>query len=197
MSMKGIKIHKTLADGIRMLGLSAQETADAMQISVYQAKRVLAGETIILTQDQVDIIKSVLKNQLSYALSARIERLLNSDKTRQPFVAWVHSAAQMLDVYETLQTYQNQCNFINCMDPFLTGLYTVDVGMRETRNLLIQIHKKCPQFDQLFFYGTRFLETLQGIPSDVPRCRVPTSIDVFALSPEDAKIREKLVKETT
>ena len=167
MKAKIHRLHRNLAASIRLLGLSCREVSEAFQISMAQAKKILDGRPVYLEQSQLDIVTSVLRNQLPYALPARIGRLLNNPKTRQSFVSWVHSMAMMLDVYETLQNTQDQCDFINPMDPFLSGLYTVDVGMRETRQLLVQIHEKCPQFDQLFFYGTRFLERFQGIQKDI------------------------------
>ena len=154
--MKSYRLHKELAAGIRLLGLNNREISEAFQISLSQAKKIMEGRPVFLTDDQQDIVKSVLRNQLPYALPARVNRLLNSEKTRIPFIAWVHSVALMLDVYADLQPYKDQCDFINYMDPFLSGLYTVDNGMREVRQLLIQIHEKCPQFDELFFHGTRF-----------------------------------------
>jgi hypothetical protein len=189
------RLHRNLAASIRLLGLNAQEIAEGFQISREQAKKILIGRPVWLEQSQLDIVTSVLRNQLPYALPARIGRLLNNDKTRQSFVTWVHSAALMMDVYDSMQDIQDQCDFINPMDPFLAGLYTVDAGMRETRQLLIQIHQKCPQFDSLFFYGTRFLERIKGIEKDAPDTRVPSSVDVLLLSPEDSKIRETLLKE--
>ena len=100
----------------------------------------------------------------------------------------------MIDVYDSMQSAADQCNFLNPMDPFLSGLYTMAAGIRETRELLIQIHQKCPQYDALFFSGTRLLETLKGMPVDGSNVRVPESIDVFALSPEDAKAKENLIR---
>lgn len=178
-----------------MLGLSQREISEAFQVSMAHAKKILEGRPVFLEQQQLDIISSVLKNHLQYALPARVERLLNNDKTRHSFIAWVHSAALMMDIYDSMQTHVDQCDFLNPNDPFLTGLYTVDAGMRETRELLLQIHQKCPQYDALFFHGTRLLETFQGVDIGTSRDRVPTSIDIFALSPEDAKARETLVKE--
>ena len=188
------RLHRNMAASIRLLGLNSQEIAEAFQISRTQAKKICDGRPVYLEQSQLDIVTSVLRNQLPYALPARIGRLLNNEKTRQPFVAWVHSAAMMMDVYDCLQPHADQCDFINPMDPFLAGMYTVDAGMRETRELLVQIHQKCPQFDELFFHGTRFLETLQDMPTEAPATRVPSSVDIFALSPEDAKLRENLVR---
>ena len=192
--MERHRLHRNLVQGILLLGLSPKEISDAFQISTVQANKILNGRPVFLEQQQLDIISSVLKNQLQYALSARVERLMNNEKTRKSFVAWVHSAALMMDIYDGMQPYADQCNFLNPMDPFLTGLYTVDAGMRETRELLRQIHQKCPQFDELFFHGTRLLETFQGVDSENSRDRVPASIDIFALSPEDAKRRETLVR---
>ena len=175
-----------------MLGLSPKEISEAFQLSITHAKKIIEGRPVFLEQQQLDIITSVLKNQLQYALPARIERLLNNDKTRQSFITWVHSAAMMMDVYDSMQTHVDQCDFLNPSDPFLSGLYTVDAGMRETRELLLQIHQKCPQYDALFFHGTRLLESLKDVPKERPEGRVPMSIDVLALSPEDAKAREIL-----
>ena len=190
--MERHRLHRNLTNGILLLGLSAKEIAEAFSLSMSHAKKIMEGRPVFLEQGQIDIIQSVLKNQLQYALSARVERLMNNEKTRKSFVAWVHSAALMMDIYDGMQPYANQCNFLNPMDPFLTGLYTVDAGMRETRELLRQIHQKCPQYDALFFHGTRLLETFQGVNSEKSRDRVPASIDIFALSPEDAKAREIL-----
>ena len=193
--MKVYRLHRNLAAGIRFLGFNAREISETFQISLAQAKKVLEGKQILLEPQQIDIVQSVLRNQISYALSARIERLLNNPKTRKSFVLWVHSAACMLDIYEAMQVSEDQCDFINPMDPILAGLYTIDIGMKETRHLLTQIHQKCPQFDELFFHGTRLLETFRSIPHDVVQSRVPTSLDVLTLSPEDVKIRENLLKE--
>ena len=179
------------------MGLGTKEIAEAFSISIVQARKILDGRPVFLEQNQIDIIQSVLKNQLQYALSARVERLLNNEKTRKSFVVWVHSAALMIDIYDSMQSAADQCNFINPMDPFLSGLYTMDAGIRETRELLSQIHQKCPQYDALFFHGTRLLEAFKGMSTDSQNARVPASIDVFALSPEDAKAKEKLIKEIT
>ena len=188
------KLHRNLANSMRFLCDSVQDMAAVFSISPAQAKKILEGRPVFMPQDSIDIIKSVLRNQLQYALPARINRLLDNQKTRLPFIAWVHSMACMMDIYDTLQPYQDQCDFLNCADPFLIGLYTVDAGMREVRQLLVQIHQKCPQYDALFFHGTRLLEGLKGIKTDAPELRVPSSVDVLSLSPEDERIKEKLLR---
>ena len=144
--MERHRLHRNLTTGILLLGLSAKEIAEAFSLSITHAKKILEGHPVFLEQRQIDIIQSVLKNQLQYALSARVERLLNNEKTRKSFVAWVHSAALMVDVYDSMQSAADQCNFLNPMDPFLSGLYTMAAGIRETRELLVQIHQKCPQY---------------------------------------------------
>ena len=193
--MKAYRLHRNFAAGIRFLGFNAGEIAATFQISVAQAKKILDGRPVFLKPQQIDIIQSVLRNQMSYAIPARVDRLLNNQKTRKSFVVWVHSVARMLDVYEELQILEDQENFLNPMDPMLTSFYTINNGMREARQLLIQIHQKCPQFDELFFHGTRLLETFHSIPQDAFQNRVPASVDVLTLSPEDARIRENLLKE--
>ena len=193
--MKAYRLHRNFAAGIRFLGFNAGEIAATFQISVAQAKKILDGRPVFLKPQQISIIQSVLRNQMSYAIPARVDRLLNNPKTRKSFVVWVHSVARMLDVYEELQILEDQENFLNPMDPMLTSFYTINNGMREARQLLIQIHQKCPQFDELFFHGTRLLETFHSIPQDAFQNRVPASVDVLTLSPEDARIRENLLKE--
>ena len=193
--MKAYRLHRNFAAGIRFLGFNAGEIAATFQISVAQAKKILDGRPVFLKPQQIDIVQSVLRNQMSYAIPARVDRLLNNPKTRKSFVVWVHSVARMLDIYEELQILEDQENFLNPMDPMLTSFYTINNGMREARQLLIQIHQKCPQFDELFFHGTRLLETFHSIPQDALQNRVPASVDILTLSPEDARIRENLLKE--
>lgn len=121
--------------------------------------------------------------------------LLRDSRTRDSFVVWVNTAAAMLDMFRSMKALVGQCSFINEMDPFLAGMSHMADSMDEVAGFLERLHQKFPQFDGLFFRGTRFLEE-QREDSPPPVIRVPSSVDVLSLSPEDEGIYKQFKEQS-
>ena len=176
---------------IRYTTTSQRAAVKAFGLSQRQAAEVFSDKPVMVTAEQLDLIQSVCANEIKYALPTRIESLIRTPQYSRNFVLWVNSAAAMLDMFRSIKAIQDQSPFINGTDPFLISLYHMAASMDEVEDFLMQLHQKCPQFDELFFRGTRFLET-QPAAAQPPVSRVPSSVDVLSLSPEDERIYEQL-----
>ena len=190
MSAKKIDLPEQLGTLIRYLCTTCAEIRNTFQLPAQVAEAVRRGDPVKVTAKQLDIIQSVCSNELNYAFSTRIQSLLQNEKTAAAFVAWVNTAAAMLDSFRTMQMLVGTAAFINKEDPFLSPLYHTAMSMNEVAGFLQQLHQKCPQFDGLFFRGTRFLddEKVAQMPS---MSRVPSSVDVLSLSPEDERMYQQ------
>ena len=164
-------------------------------LSNRQVKPVWDGLPIKLPLEKIDLIRSVCFNQLRYALPTRISGIMGNDITRPVFILWVNTAAHMLDSFRSIKNAGYQNIVVNGMDPFLASLYHMAASMDEVAEFLEQLHQYCPQFDGLFFRGTRFLEN-SNADAEIPDYRVPSSVDVLSLSPEDERIYSQLSKES-
>ena len=187
---KKIALPEQLAVLMRYLCGTGSVIKRTFQLSRKNAEDVAAGRPIKVSAKQLDIIQSVCSNELNYAFATRIQLLMQNEKTAAAFVAWVNTAAAMLDSFRTTQMLVGLASFINKEDPFLCSLYHTAMSMDEVADFLQQLHQKCPQFDGLFFRGTRFLEDEQTSPVS-PVNRVPSSVDILSLSPEDERIYQQ------
>jgi hypothetical protein len=156
----------------------------AYSLSAKDARDILEHRPCFLTSDQVDLVQSICANELKYAIPTRVGRLMSHPVKGPAFAAWVNSAARMLDNLRSAQQVMAQGSFLNVLDPLLSSLANMAACMDEVAVLLEQLHRYCPQFDQLFFHGTRFLEG-QSDNEQLPTDRVLSSVDVLSLSPED------------
>lgn len=172
---------------IRDLCATPEEVKAVFQLSLKDARDILDCYPVMLTQRQLDVVQSICTNEMSYAFQRRIVTLLRNSKTRDYFVVWVNTAAAMLDMFKSMKGLVGQCSFVNDLDPFLAGLSHMADSMDEVTGFLEQLHQKFPQFDGLFFRGTRFLEE-KPVIEQPPVSRVPSSVDVLSLSPEDVRI---------
>lgn len=173
----------------------AEEVKAAFQLTLKQAQDILACRPVLVTKQQLDVVQSICTNELSYAFQRRIMTLLRDSRTRDSFVVWVNTAAAMLDMFKSMKALVGQCSFINEMDPFLAGMSHMTDSMDEVAGFLERLHQKFPQFDGLFFRGTRFLEE-QTEDSPPPVIRVPSSVDVLSLSPEDEGIYKQFKEQS-
>lgn len=186
-----IPLPESCRNMIQFVCSCIKEAVASFGLSRRQAQAVLSNKPTKVTPEQLDLIQSVCANEIKYALPTRIESLIRTPQYSRNFVLWVNSAAAMLDMFRSIKAIQDQCHFINATDPFLVSLYHMAASMDEVEDFLVQLHRKCPQFDELFFRGTRFLET-QPVAAQPPVSRVPSSVDVLSLSPEDERIYEQL-----
>lgn len=187
---KRIPLPDTCRELIRYLAKSRQQAARAFCLTYDQACALFAEQPVMVSTEQLDLIQSVCANELNYALPARVTALMGNPYQAGNFVLWVNSAAAMLDMFRSIQAIQSQCSFVNPADPFLASLYHMAASMDEVEDFLEQLHRKCPQFDELFFRGTRFLDD-SSQAAQPPVSRVPSSVDVLSLSPDDERIYEQ------
>jgi hypothetical protein len=180
---------------IRFLCDTPKQAKFMLQLKPSQFRDIMDGKKVMVTQEQFSIIESVCKNQLKYALPIRILHILQDDKLRQLFVSWVNTAAHMLDSFMSIKDTQDQCVFINQFDPWLSGLYDMAESMSWVESLLLHIHQTMPEFDELFFHGTRFYDSLKGIKVEAEKGPVISSYDVASLSPVDEATFNKLKQE--
>ena len=157
------------------------------QLSMKQGRELIEGRPTMVTQQQLEVVQSICANELSYAFQRRIATLLRDPKTRDSFVVWVNTSAAMLDMFRSMKAIVGQCAFVNDLDPFLAGMSHMAFSMGEVDGFLQRLHQKFPQFDGLFVRGTRFLGERQD-KVQPPVSRVPSSVDVLSLSPEDERI---------
>ena len=172
---------------IRDLCATPQEVKAVFQLPLTQGQDILDGNDVLVTQKQLDVVQSICANELSYAFQRRVAALLHDPRTRDSFVVWVNTSAAMLDMFRSMKAIVGQCAFVNPLDPFLSGMFHMAASMDEVAGFLERLHQKFPQFDGLFFRGTRFLGEQQDV-TPPPVSRVPSSVDVLSLSPEDERI---------
>lgn len=175
---------------MRYLCKNYREIQRVFQISQPEAMNISTGRPAMVTAQQLDIIRSVCSNELTYAFVTRVAALMQNDRYRAAFVAWVNTAAALLDSFRSMQTLAGSSPFVAQEDPFLSPLYHLSSSMDEVAALLQQLHQKCPQFDGLFFRGTRFLDGDQTTPMPSVN-RVPSSVEVVSLSPEDERLYQQ------
>ena len=190
MSNKKIALPESIAVLMRYLCPTARELQRTFQISLNLAVNINRKRPVKVSAKQLDIIQSVCSNEINYAFSTRISTIMQSETSAPVFVAWVNTAAAMLDRFKSLQAFADASTFIAREDPFLAPLYHLSTSMDEVTAFLQQLHQKCPQFDGLFFRGTRFLDGEKASPTP-PASRVPSSVDILSLSPEDERMYQQ------
>ena len=187
---KRIPIPDSCKELILFLARTRQEAMRVFGLTQVQASALFSDQPVMVSSEQLDLVQSVCANELNYALPTRITALMRSPYQAQNFVLWVNCAATMLGMFKSIKAIQDQCSFVNPSDPFLASLYHMAASMDEVENFLEQLHQKCPQFDELFFRGTRFLDDSPKA-AQPPVSRVPSSVDVLSLSPEDERVYEQ------
>ena len=180
------KLPEALLNALRAFCSSYKEAEAVFTLSRKQSKDLMAGKPIKVTDQQKDLIVSVLSNHLRYALASRIQALLEDPKACQAFLLWVHTAADMVDMFRRLKAIRDQCKFINGFDPFLASMNSLALAMAEVEKFLNQLHENLPWFDEHFFGGTSFLAQQETVIPIIAK-RVPTSVDILSLSPNDRK----------
>lgn len=180
---------------IRYLCKNYREIQRVFQLPQVEAMNISVGRPASVTAQQLDIIRSICSNELNYAFATRIATWMQNDRYRPAFVAWVNTAAAMLDKFRSMQMLAGSSPFVAPEDPFLSPLYHLSSSMAEVAALLQQLHQKCPQFDGLFFRGTRFLDGDQTPPTP-PVDRVPSSVEVLSLSPEDERMYQQFKEQS-
>ena len=179
---------------MRAMCQSKQDMIRTFQLRPSDAAAIWDGHSILVTSRRSELLQSICLNELKYALPARIAKIAKDPEQMVRFALWVNSAALMLDNFRMAQETARQSKFVNCDDPFFAPFWHLDATMTEVENLLQQLHRFCPQFDEAFFRGTRFLQEHQ---TDAPVVdRVPLCVEVLSLSPTDEKVYKKLFRST-
>lgn len=177
---------------MRAMCQSKSDMTKTFRLSQREANELWDGRSIQVYEKRADLLQSICLNELKYALPARLAKILKDPEQAVRFALWVNSAALMLDNFRKAQETMEQCSFVNCNDPFFVPFWHLAATMDEVDNLLQQIHQFCPQFDEAFFRGTRFLQAHQT--DALVENRVPLSVDVLSLSPTDEKVYQKLFR---
>lgn len=187
------RIPKKFAMLARSLCPSKEEMATTFSLPATKASKLLAGEKIEVTEEELQIIASVLSNQLRYAFPARVTALIEDAECRKNFLLWVHTAAEIISMFRRLKAIRNECKFVNGFDPFLAPMNSLSLAVDEVETFLNQLHEDLPSFDELFFSGTRFLDPNEMQNFAGKTIRVPSSVDVISLSPSDKKRYETII----
>lgn len=177
---------------MRAICSTATELTRTFKLSNKECKAIWHDQPLQVTEKRAEVLQSICANELKYALPARLAKIMKDPEQAVRFALWVNSAALMLDNFRMVQGTERQSSFVNSYDPFFVHFWHLAATMDEVDKLLMQIHQFCPQFDETFFRGTRFLQDHQ---TDAPVVnRVPLSVDVMSLSPADEKVYKKLVR---
>ena len=188
------RIPKKLALLARSQCSSPEEAASVFNLPLKEAKILMKGDDLKVTEEEMQVIVSVLSNQLRYAFPTRIKTIIEDGKMRKQFLLWVHTAADMIDMFRRLKAIRNECKFINGFDPFLAPMNSLALAMDEVETLLNQLHEDLPIFDELFFSGTRFLDPQEMQIMRATTVRVPSSVDVISLSPSDMERYKTIIQ---
>jgi hypothetical protein len=177
---------------MRAICSTATEMTRTFKLSNKECTAIWHDQPLQVTEKRAEVLQSICVNELKYALPARLAKIMKDPEQAVRFALWVNSAALMLDNFRMVQGTERQSSFVNSYDPFFVHFWHLAATMNEVEKLLLQIHQFCPQFDETFFRGTRFLQDHQ---TDAPVVnRVPLSVDVMSLSPADEKVYKKLVR---
>ena len=189
--MKQVQLPDSCCDIIRSLCSTKAEMHRVFGIDNNIAGAILSFQPVMVTPQRADLIQSICMNELKYAIPARVNAIMKDPKRAGLFALWVNTAARMMDSFRNVQEAGIHESFMTGCDALLSSLVHMTASMYEVEPLLEHLHRYCPQFDQLFFHGTRFLER-QSESAEMLPDRVLSSVDVLALSPEDAETYSQL-----
>lgn len=182
-----VQLPESCCDIIRSICATQHDMMRIFSLQSEHTSAIAHYQPVMVTPERADLIQAICLNEIKYALPTRINAIMLDPKRGAAFTLWVNTAARMLDSFRNVQQPLAQRSFLNGLDPLFASLAHMATSMSEVETFLEQLHLYCPQFDELFFRGTRFLEEQSEDTPTTPD-RVSSSVDVLALSPEDAEI---------
>ena len=175
---KYVRVSKAVAKEIRTRYKSYSAASQELQIPISSVRRILEGKRVNMEKDRYRLIRENLKGTQRFSLENRFVILARTPANFGDYATRVNLTAKVLDILEPyVYTKNGESEFFKS-DPLWSSLLDFVVAAKNVRETLNFLHSRFPQYDDLFFGGTRFAERYDAYvtrhykPKDPPQKRI-------------------------
>lgn len=155
-------VSKAVAKQIRSRYKSWSKASQELQIPESSLRRILSGDHVRMESDRYRMIKENLKGTDRFSLENRFVILARTPANFADYAKRVNTTAKVLDLMERyVYTKCGGQEFFKS-DPLWSSLLDFVVAAKNARETLNFLHSRFPQYDELFFGGTRFVERYES-----------------------------------
>lgn len=137
---------------------TADELCEAAPLTSKQARRLLSGEAFKLPHAEILHLRACLKNHSKYTFSQRIRRVMSQQRApMQRFVNSVRLAARCVAENDWLFHPSGKWSIYQD-GPIGLPFTRINNSLKDVVPTLSRIHFATPEYDEVLFGGTGFLE---------------------------------------